>query len=169
MKKHRALCQNLIRTLIIIFSLLSGCSSAPPEVVTSYNLYFQAHSRVNDSAPLKIRVLLLKSDAEFMSSDFYSLQNKMQSVLGSNLLGSEVFFLFPARTDKKLSVRILPDARYIGVMAEYQALDGKKWRISFPLRAPEHSGINKFRKWLFDGEPEAKMFLDVNGIHISNE
>ncbi|EIE3256430.1 TPA: type VI secretion system lipoprotein TssJ [Escherichia coli] len=166
MKKSDVLCQNSIRTLMVIFSLLSGCSSPSPDVVIPYNLSFQTHSRVNDSAPLKIRVLILKSDAEFMTADFYSLQNQMQSVLGSSLLNSDAFFLFPGRTDKKLSVRILPDARYIGVMAEYQSIGDKKWRTSFPLPATGNSGTYQFLKWSSDDGAETNVLLDVNGIRV---
>ncbi len=69
-------------------------------------------------------MLLLKSDAEFMSSDFYSLQNNASATLGANLLNSDVFFLMPGQL-KTLSGQSSPEARYIGVMAEYQTLDGK--------------------------------------------
>lgn len=101
-----------------------------------YNLQFQAHPQINDSAPLKVRVLLLKSDADFMSSDFYSLQNNASATLGANLLNSDVFFLMPGQLSKTLSGQSSPEARYIGVMAEYQMLDGKKWRVSLPLPVP---------------------------------
>ncbi|EIM36012.1 type VI secretion system protein VasD [Enterobacter cloacae subsp. cloacae GS1] len=70
--------------------------------------------------------MLLKSDADFMSSDFYSLQNNASATLGANLLNSDVFFLMPGQLSKTLSGQSSPEARYIGVMAEYQALDGKK-------------------------------------------
>ena len=70
-------------------------------------------------------MLLLKSDADFMSSDFYSLQNNASATLGANLLNSDVFFLMPGQLSKTLSGQSDPEARYIGVMAEYQKLDGK--------------------------------------------
>lgn len=70
--------------------------------------------------------------------------------------------------NKTLSGQSSLDARYIGVMAEYQALDGKKWRISLPLPAPSDSSIYKFWKWSSD-ELEANVFLDVNGIRVINE
>ena len=51
-------------------------SSNSPAPVARYNLDFQAHPQINAGAPLKVRVMLLTSDAEFMSADFYSLQNQ---------------------------------------------------------------------------------------------
>ena len=109
----------------MIFALIGGCSSSSHSDPSRYNLQFQAHPQINESAPLKVRVLLLKSDADFMSSDFYSLQNNASATLGANLLNSDVFFLMPGQLSKTLSGQSSPEARYIGVMAEYQVLDGK--------------------------------------------
>ena len=60
-----------------------------------------------------------------MSADFYSLQTSAQTVLGGNLLNSEQCFLMPGQRNKTLTVERTPEARYIGVMAEYQSLNGK--------------------------------------------
>ncbi len=96
-----------------IFALVSGCTSSSHSDPSRYNLQFQAHPQINESAPLKVRVLLLKSDADFMSSDFYSLQNNASATLGANLLNSDVFFLMPGQLSKTLSGQSSPDARYI--------------------------------------------------------
>ncbi|KAI0244638.1 hypothetical protein L0F63_005375 [Massospora cicadina] len=74
---------------LITFGLLTGCSSSSHSDPSQYNLMFQAHPQVNNAAPLKVRVMLLKSDADFMSADFYSLQNNAAALLGGNLLNSE--------------------------------------------------------------------------------
>ena len=118
---------------LMAFSMLTGCTSH--SVPTHYSLAFQSHPQTNNAAPLKVRVLLLRTDADFMSADFYSLQNTTATVLGSNLLYSEQFFLMPTSSSKTVTVPAAPDARYIGVLAEYQSLDGKKWRLSLPLPA----------------------------------
>ncbi len=67
----------------LILALIGGCTSSSHSDPSRYNLQFQAHPQINDSAPLKVRVLLLKSDADFMSSDFYSLQNNASATLGA--------------------------------------------------------------------------------------
>jgi type VI secretion system protein VasD len=77
----------VVRQLILAFfltltTLVSGCGSTSHSVPASYTLQFQAHPQVNASAPLKVRVLLLKSDATFMSADFWSLQNNAGNTLG---------------------------------------------------------------------------------------
>ena len=150
---------------MVIFALISGCSLSSRSDFFYYNLQFQAHPKINDSTPLKITVLLLKSDAEFMSSDFFSLQNNMSNTLGENFLNSDVFFLMPGLLLKSLSGQRSPDVRYIGVMAEYQNLNGKKWRVSIPLPALSENYIYQFWKWSAD-EFQASVLLDVNGIRV---
>lgn len=152
----------------MIFALIGGCSSSSHSDPSRYNLQFQAHPQINESAPLKVRVLLLKSDADFMSSDFYSLQNNASATLGANLLNSDVFFLMPGQLSKTLQRAKLAGARYIGVMAEYQVLDGKKWRVSLPLPVPGENHIYQFWKWSAD-ELQANVFLDVNGIRVISQ
>jgi type VI secretion system protein VasD len=109
--------------------------------------------------------MLLKSDADFMSADFYSLQNNPQAVLGGNLLSTEQFFLMSGQLSKKISGQSTADARYIGIMAEYQSLDGKKWRISLPLPDPSESSAWKVWQWSSD-ELNAEIIVDVSGIRM---
>ena len=113
------------------FSVLTGCTSH--SVPSHYSLAFQHPSQVNNGAPLKVRVFLLRSDADFMSADFYSLQTKTTALLGSALLNSEQLFLMPEKSPNTLRGVLPAEARYIGILAEYQSLDGKKWRLALPL------------------------------------
>lgn len=166
---NRNLFQKVALTFfMVILTLTGGCTPSSKNEPAHYNLQFQASPQVNDAAPLKVRVLLLQSDAEFMSSDFYSLQNNAAATLGANLLNSDVFFLMPGQLSKTLSGQSMPGARYIGVMAEYQKLDGKKWRISLPLPVPGEDHFYQFWKW-FAGGFEATIFLDTNGIRVTNQ
>lgn len=84
MNRQRYLRLSIQALFLMAFALLSGCGSSSHSVPTHYSLVFRAHPQVNDAAPLKVRVLLLKSDADFMSADFYSLQNNAAGLLGGN-------------------------------------------------------------------------------------
>lgn len=165
MNNNSLLRQVMLAFYLFLFTLVSGCGSSSHSDPARYNLQFQAHPQINRSAPLKVRVLVLKSDAEFMSADFYSLQNNAQKVLAGNLLNSDEFFLMPGQLAKKLSGQSSPEARYIGVMAEYQSLDGKKWRISLPLPTPGETSFWQFWKLSAD-QLQANLYLDVNGIRV---
>lgn len=165
MNNNSLLRQVMLAFYLLLFTLVSGCGSSSHSDPARYNLQFQAHPQINRSAPLKVRVLVLKSDAEFMSADFYSLQNNAQKVLAGNLLNSDEFFLMPGQLAKKLSGQSSPEARYIGVMAEYQSLDGKKWRISLPLPTFGETPFWQFWKLSAD-QLQANLYLDVNGIRV---
>lgn len=107
--------------------------------------------------------MLLKSDADFMSADFYSLQNNPQAVLGNNLINSYQFFLMPGQLNKKISGQSTDDAHFIGIMAEYQSLNGKKWRLSLPLPDPSQSSAWKVWQSSSD-ELTAHIIADISGI-----
>ncbi|MFT2798586.1 type VI secretion system lipoprotein TssJ [Serratia sp. N21D137] len=154
----------LLAFYLFSFMLISGCGLSSQSDITRYYLQFQTQPKINSSAPLKIKVFLLKSDVEFMSADFYSLQNNAQKVLSGNLLNSDEFFFMPSLLVKNLNVQSTQESRFIGVMAEYQSLDGKKWRISFPLRPTEKRPSWQFWKLSAD-QLHANFYLDVNGIH----
>lgn len=141
MKQHSFLRLSIQALFLTALTLLAGCMSSHSDP-SRYRLLFQANPQINNAAPLKFRVLLLKSDADFMSADFYSLQNSAQTVLGSNLLNSEQFFLMPGQLTKTLAGQRTPEARYIGIMAEYQSLNGKKWRLSLPLPGADEEELS---------------------------
>ncbi len=100
-----------------------------------------------------------------MSADFWSLQNNADSVLGANLLNSDEFFLMPGQLSKTLSGKSAPEARYIGVMAEYQSLDGKNGGCPYLFLSEGDTRFYEFWKSSSD-ELEANIFLDVNGIRV---
>ncbi|KAA5926796.1 type VI secretion system lipoprotein TssJ [Pantoea sp. Bo_2] len=155
--------------IVLLVWLLAACSSSnstPP--VAYYNLDVQGQNQLNGGAPLKVRVVLLSSDAEFMSADFYSLQNQSATVLGSAQLNTQQFFLTPEQRSKTLRIKSLPEARFIGIMAEYQALDGKVWRLSLPVPEAESPSF-----WAFwqrdDSELNARIVAGMNGLRVEKQ
>ncbi|KEY59003.1 type VI secretion lipoprotein, family [Serratia sp. DD3] len=160
-------CGYLLLLLSAIF-MLGGCMSSAKSVPSRYSLTFDAQQQMNSAtgqppAPVKVRVFLLRSDAEFMESDFFSLQADAKSVLGNSLLDSDQFFLSPGQKGKALAGKSTLDARYIGIIAEYQVLDGKTWRISLPL--PEPTETNFYKIWqLSPDELTAHVVAGVNGL-----
>ncbi|WP_337009169.1 type VI secretion system lipoprotein TssJ [Pantoea sp. AS142] len=153
--------------IVLLTWLLTACSSSTPPVAY-YHLDVQAQNQLNGGAPLKVRVVLLSSDAEFMSADFYSLQNQSATILGSAQLNTQQFFLTPDQRGKTLRIRSLPEARYIGIMAEYQALDGKVWRLSLPVPEGESPSFWAFWK-RNDGELNAHIVAGINGLRVEKQ
>ena len=168
MKTRSYLRLSIQALFLTALTLLAGCISSTRSDPSRYSLLFQAHPPINDAAPLKFRVLLLKSDADFMSADFYSLQNSAQTVLGGNLLNSEQFFLLPGQLHKTLSGQRTPEARYLGVMAEYQSLNGKKWRLSLPL--PREDESEPADGWYRESDVlQARIVADNGGVHLAGK
>jgi len=154
--------------LIFTVSLLSGCMSSAKNVPARYSLMFDADPQINagggqSSAPVKVRVLLLRSDADFMETDFFTLQGDVKSVLGNSLIESDQFFLSPGQKGKTLAGQSTLDARYIGIIAEYRELDGKTWRLSLPL--PKPTETNFYKIWqLSPDELTAHIVVTASGL-----
>ncbi|WP_244589862.1 type VI secretion system lipoprotein TssJ [Xenorhabdus budapestensis] len=149
--------------LISLLLIMTGCSSQP-EKLPPYKLIFNIASNVNDSAPLKVHVFLLKSNEEFMSTDFFSLQDKVKDTLGDKLVNEDRFFILPFERAHYLLEKNQPEISYIGIIAEYKQLDGKKWRTSFPVPVPEKPPFYEF--WRFAPD-ELQVCVKVTGKGLS--
>ena len=126
----------------LIFALIGGCTSSshsdPP-----YNLQFQAHPQINDSAPLKVKGIAAKSDADFMSSDFYLLQNNASATLWRESQ-TAIFLPDAGQFSKTLGGQSSPESalyrRDGGIPGRWTA----KWRVSLPLPVPGENAIYQF-------------------------
>nr|WP_081989047.1 MULTISPECIES: type VI secretion system lipoprotein TssJ [Xenorhabdus] len=157
----RAFLPSLLFTLLLI---MTGCSSQP-EKLPPYKLIFNIASNVNDSAPLKIHVFLLQSNEEFMSADFFSLQDKAKDTLGDKLVNEDRFFILPFERAHSLLEKNQSEISHIGIIAEYKQLDGKKWRISFPVPVPEKLPFYEFWRSAPD---ELQVCVKVTGKGLSS-
>ncbi|PHM60148.1 type VI secretion system lipoprotein TssJ [Xenorhabdus ishibashii] len=153
-------------SITTVLIAITGCSSKtnlPP-----YKFIFNTESNVNDYAPVKINIFLLKSNEEFMSADFFSLQNKAQNTLGDKLVNKDLLFILPSQSTHCLLEKNQPEANYIGLIAEYKTLNGKKWRILFPVPVPEKPSFYEFWRTPSD---ELRLCIKVtnNGLSLINE
>ncbi|WP_058912971.1 type VI secretion system lipoprotein TssJ [Entomohabitans teleogrylli] len=152
--------------LCLALLTLSGCMSTAQQIPARYRLAFDAAPQANDALPVKVRVLLLRSDAEFMAQDFFSLQNDARQALGNSLIDSDQFFLTPGQQNKRLEGQSTLEIRYIGIIAEYQQLGGKVWRLSLPLPAPLET--NFYKVWQFSPDTlEARLLVGAQGLEIA--
>ncbi|MDX7989789.1 type VI secretion system lipoprotein TssJ [Xenorhabdus littoralis] len=135
----------LFRAVFLSLFLLTiaGCSSEEKKL-PPYKIIFDTASGSNNSAPLKMRVILLKSSEKFMSADFFSLQENAQNVLDDKLINEDQLFVRPSQPIHCLLEKNKSEANYIGIIAEYQQLNGKKWRLSFPVPIPEKPAFYEF-------------------------
>lgn len=118
--------------------LCSGCSSDTPSVSpapeegTRLTLLVQADSRLNPtpdghSAPVRVRLLELRSAVLFERADYFSLAEQAASVLGTDLVAQDDWLLQPGE-QRELTRRLEPATRQVALMVGYRDLDRAQWR-----------------------------------------
>ncbi|PHM45503.1 outer membrane lipoprotein [Xenorhabdus mauleonii] len=103
-----------------------------------------------------------------MSADFFSLQGKDKAALGDKLVNETQFFLRPSQPTYCVMEKNQSEANYIGVIAEYSQLNGKKWRIAFPVPIPEKPSFYEFWR---SSPDELNLCVKVthNGLSVIKE
>lgn len=134
--------------------LVTACGSAPPKAAAA-KAKITAASDVNPNAqgrasPIHVRIFQLKEDGAFMNADFWSLVDKEQETLGPSLVQRLEQDLVPGET-KEFELKIAPDARVLGVMAEFADYRNAQWRVI--EKAPNKS--------LFDIVKKDRVAIDI--------
>ncbi|MCP5201254.1 MAG: type VI secretion system lipoprotein TssJ [Gammaproteobacteria bacterium] len=129
--------------LLAVLGLLVACGSKPPpkiEIPTDQILLsgqIAASADVNPDpggvpAPVLVRVYELASDDVFNRTDFFSLFDHEQAVLGAALLRAREFQLVPGQV-VDISGQVEPRTQFIGAIAAVRDLDAARWRATAPL------------------------------------
>lgn len=110
----------------------SGCGSAPAKPAAA-KAQITASEDVNPNSsgrpsPVHVRIFQLKEDGAFMGSDFWALVDKEQETLGPSLVQRLEFDLSPGES-KEFELKLSPDARVLGLMAEYADYRNAEWRV----------------------------------------
>jgi type VI secretion system protein VasD len=125
-------------TLIVAFALaLSACGGkdkTPPTVVKGS---LQASADLNPDirgrpSPLLLRIYELKSTSTFMNSDFYSLFDKDEQLLGADVQGREELSILPGET-KNFERQLKADSKFIAVFGAYRDVERAGWRAVMPI------------------------------------
>jgi type VI secretion system protein VasD len=129
--------RNLSRSVLAVGVLaVAACASPPPPppppVVSEIQLQVLAGADVNPDArkrasPVTVRIYALKSAAPFEAADFFSLFEKDNATLGSELVQREEFLMRPG-DQKALPMKFGPEVKAIGVMVAYRDLERARWR-----------------------------------------
>lgn len=155
-----------ITLLLGLLLLLTGCMSSSRQVPSDWQLTLNSAPDANSGAPLKVRVFVLRSDANFQSADFYSLQNSASSVLGGDVLDTQQRFLTTQQPQQIITGNPSLEAHYIGVIAEYANINGKTWRVVIPLPAPTETNFYKF--WQFSPDAlHGRVTATAAGLHLT--
>jgi len=110
---------------------------SPPETKTRLEAEVIAAADVNQDAagrslPIVVRIYELKATGGFQGADFYSLYDREADALGAALLTCEELNLGPGQR-RRIERETTPNARYLGVMGAFRAIDGARWKATYPL------------------------------------
>lgn len=130
-----------------LFAAISGCSlwgsdepSPPPSEVAKgfhYTLSLKADEDINRDGsgramPVLLNIFELRSPGNFEMSDYFDLHDNAQMRLGQDLLRSDQLMVWPGTSDQRKYSSPSPPV-LLGVIAGYQQLDGRTWRVLIPI------------------------------------
>lgn len=124
-----------------LFAMLAGCAAGPKTFEpVPIHLVLSADSDINPDvrgrpAPVVVRVYELRNASAFESADFFSLFEKEQAVLGTDLIQREEVVMRPSDM-RQMTRRAHPEARVIGVLVAYRNLERGTWRTTINLPGP---------------------------------
>jgi type VI secretion system protein VasD len=112
--------------------IASGCKSGPPKA-DPVKARISASTDVNPNAegrasPVHVRIFQLKEDGAFVGADFWALVDKETETLGGSLVQRQEHDLVPGES-KDIELKVQPDARVLGVMAEFANYRNAQWRV----------------------------------------
>lgn len=84
-------------------------------------------AKTKTPAPIDVAFYYLGSKTHFLKADYFSLVGSGGKALQQDIIGSKQLILIPSQS-KTVEVSIPAGAQYIGVVAGYNDLNGKKWR-----------------------------------------
>jgi type VI secretion system protein VasD len=134
-----------LAVLVVVAMSFSGCASGPrPTLPTDLAVAVVASARANPDvrgrpSPVVVRIYELKTPALFSAADFFSLNDKEQATLGSDLLHREEIVVSPGEI-RELKRKISGDARTLAVVVAYRDLERSVWRTTRTIAAPNEAG-----------------------------
>jgi type VI secretion system protein VasD len=87
------------------------------------------------ASPLSVRISELRSRSAFDAADFFSLYDREQATLGTELLSKEQYILRPGDT-QGYTRKAQGETRFLAVVAAYRDLEGSIWRVAAGIAPP---------------------------------
>ena len=135
---------------LVLLGALAGCrSSAPaPPKTLDVRLTIQAAPDLNPNgsgrpSPVLLHVYQLREAAKFQNADFEGATVRAESTFGAEVVRREEQMIQP-NTTTELVLKVQPEARLLGVIAEYSDESNARWRAVSPV--PEGGLLSFFKK-----------------------
>lgn len=134
--------------IAVLVLCITGCGSKPPKPPPPTKAALVVAADVNPDvagrpSPIVVRLYQLKEEGAFNSASYFALTDTEQATLGPSLVSREEYELKPGET-RELTLKIPPEARYLGAIAGFRNLNNSKWKALSP--APETGLLDLVRK-----------------------
>ena len=129
---------------IVGLGLLAGCAGPRSSMPAPYTEVITADDKLNPDrngkpTPVQVTLFRLRAANAFNSADFFTLYEKSDQILGSELVSKETVMLQPGEAKVVLG-KAGAEERMIGIFVAYRDLDKAGWRGLAPLPAPKELG-----------------------------
>ena len=136
--------KKLIGLFFGVAFLAAGCAGPQLSMPAPYTVVITADDALNldrngKPAPVQVKLYRLRGVSAFSSADFFSLYEKDDQILSSELVSKEVITLQPGEAKVVLG-KASVDERMLGVFVAYRDLDKAVWRGIAPLPVPKELG-----------------------------
>lgn len=122
---------NLFRlwAFILLGICLSNCSPSPtPHLTISFVTTKDLNPDIEERpSPIVISIYQLKDDTSFIGSNFSSIYDKDESLLGSNLIRKREIELKPSQT-YTLEDNLDKGTKFLGFIAAFRNINQAQWR-----------------------------------------
>jgi type VI secretion system protein VasD len=123
--------------------MLAACSSTPDPTLVDLTITSDADLNpdlTSRPSPMVVKLVELKSHTAFENADYFALAGNTKGTLGPDFIAEETMPVRPGEI-KKLKLRLHAKSRFIGVIAEYRAIDKAVWRYVIKPDKEELSDI----------------------------
>jgi type VI secretion system protein VasD len=141
LQRGRLTAGGIVAGLAVLIPWLAGCAHAPPppppppqaldvqvRVVASPDVN---PNRSGRPSPVFLRVFELRDASKFLNAEFDDVTARADITLAGVLIGREERMVEPGST-VTLALKIDPQTRLLGVVAEYSDLANSRWRATSP-------------------------------------
>ena len=162
-----------MKSLIAILAsvVLAGCAGQGPVMPAPYTVVITADDKLNPDrngkpTPVQVKIYRLKGVTAFNSSDFFTMYEKDDQILASELVSKESFISQPGEAKVVLG-KASVDERVLGVFVAYRDLDTAVWRGIAPLPAPKEMGRFSVFNPSFESS-YVKVYVGPNKVSVSS-
>ncbi|MCY1401605.1 Type VI secretion lipoprotein [compost metagenome] len=169
--------------LLCALLLVPGCSmwdsdesASPVEQDYRYVISLKASEDINPDLqgrpmPVLLNFFELRSPGGFEMTDYFDLRDNALAHLGSDFIGGDKLMVWPGSQEQRSYVAA-PGKQLLGVIAGYQQLEGRTWRVLIPFERPAPPKFYQsayYRLWDDDlQDVHVELQIRKDGLHVES-